>query len=163
MQYKTTILYENKKVEIKTTNKALEGKFSLPDFLKAVRIARNHDIIQTHLLTDYAKKDCEEFETGKQRIPRHYLKCFATPYRIPMKIAQLGYVPKEETKNKLAERLKELRLNHEVPQIIFAAELGIARSTYASYETGRNEPDIHTLIKIADYYKVSLDYLVGRM
>ena len=40
--------------------------------------------------------------------------------------------------------------------------LGIAQTTYAGYETGRYEPDLETLTKIADYYKISIDYLIGR-
>lgn len=162
MRYNATIKYEDKTVTIKVTNKILEGTFDLPEFLKLVRNSRNHTIQITHMLTDFETQDCEDYETGKQRIPKDYLKCFAPRYGLPMKISQLGYDEEEETKSKLAIRLKELRLSHVIPQKIFANEIGVARSTYACYETGKNEPDIYTLIKIADYYKVSLDYLVGR-
>ena len=40
--------------------------------------------------------------------------------------------------------------------------LKIPRTTYSSYEQNKSEPSIETLIKLADYYNVSLDYLVGR-
>jgi transcriptional regulator with XRE-family HTH domain len=40
--------------------------------------------------------------------------------------------------------------------------LGIAKSTYASYETGYRQPPIDALIKIADFFKTSLDALVDR-
>lgn len=40
--------------------------------------------------------------------------------------------------------------------------LGIAKSTYASYETGYRQPPIDALIKIADFFNVSLDILVAR-
>lgn len=40
--------------------------------------------------------------------------------------------------------------------------LGVARSTYAMYEQGNREMDYAMLIKLADFYKVSLDYLFGR-
>ncbi|SFG47013.1 helix-turn-helix domain-containing protein [Sporolactobacillus nakayamae] len=40
--------------------------------------------------------------------------------------------------------------------------LGIAKSTYASYETGYRQPPIDALIKIADFFKTSLDTLVDR-
>ena len=162
MQYKATIRYQNRELEIKVTNKTLENRFSLPEFLKAVRVSRNHDIFQTHLFTDYPPQDCQDFEEGKKDITQKYLNCFATAYKIPKKIVKLGYIPSQKTKSELAERLTALRLNANIPQFAMASDLDIARSTYASYETGRNEPDIHTLIKIAEYYNVSLDYLVGR-
>lgn len=41
-----------------------------------------------------------------------------------------------------------------------ADKLGIARTTYASYEQGKREPDHETLIKIADYYDVTIDFLL---
>lgn len=43
-----------------------------------------------------------------------------------------------------------------------AKDLNITRATYANYECGKTQPDINTLIKIANYYGVSLDYLCGR-
>lgn len=43
-----------------------------------------------------------------------------------------------------------------------ADALGIAKSTYASYETGYRQPPIDVLIKIADFFTVSLDTLVNR-
>jgi len=42
-----------------------------------------------------------------------------------------------------------------------ATDLNIPTSTYNQYETGKRKPDIRTLRKIAKYYGVSLDYLVG--
>ncbi len=43
-----------------------------------------------------------------------------------------------------------------------AESLGIPFETYRSYEIGRNQADYETLIKIAEYYKVSIDYVIGR-
>lgn len=163
MSYNTTIQYENKSINIKTQKKALEGNFTLPAFLKKVRIENKESIEGTHMGTDFPINDCLDFEEGKQRIPREYLKMFTLKYKIPRKIEILGYVQEEDTKKILAERLKELRMNKEMPQFLMAAAIDVSRSTYASYETGRNEPDIHTLIKIANFHKVSLDYLVGRL
>ena len=44
-----------------------------------------------------------------------------------------------------------------------ANDLGIGLSTLSQYETGKREPDIKTLIKIADYFDCSADYLLGRV
>lgn len=62
----------------------------------------------------------------------------------------------------LAENLKYLRKEHALSQQKIADILGIPQRRYSNYETGTSEPNIETLIKIADYYKISLDYLVGR-
>ena len=43
-----------------------------------------------------------------------------------------------------------------------ADALNIAKSTYASYEYGKREPNIEMLIKIANHYNVTVDYLLGR-
>lgn len=62
----------------------------------------------------------------------------------------------------LGERLKNLRSKQRprLSQQALSDKLGLNRATYARYETGDNEPDYETLIKIADYYDVSLDYLI---
>ena len=59
-------------------------------------------------------------------------------------------------------RLKELRMRQGFSQTELANKLGIKRVTYNKYELGNNEPDIKTMIEIANYFGVSLDYLCGR-
>lgn len=59
-------------------------------------------------------------------------------------------------------RLKELREQKKISQIKLTQELNISPITYNRYETGKREPNIETLIKLADFYNVTLDYLVGR-
>jgi len=61
-----------------------------------------------------------------------------------------------------ANRLKECRKNIHKTQRDVAAALGITESGYQKYELGKNEPKMETLNKIADYYNVSIDYLMGR-
>lgn len=58
--------------------------------------------------------------------------------------------------------LKELRIKNKMYQKDVAKILGIERTTYVKYETGVTEPDIKTLIKLADIFNVTLDYLLGR-
>lgn len=60
------------------------------------------------------------------------------------------------------ERLKELRSDLSLTQEQFATVLNLSRSTVAYYESGMRSPDIQKLILIADYFNVSLDYLLGR-
>lgn len=61
-----------------------------------------------------------------------------------------------------SHRLKTLRKTKGLTQKEIANRLGIARTTYAGYEQGEREPDYETLIKIADYFNVPVDYILGR-
>ncbi|WP_076178653.1 helix-turn-helix domain-containing protein [Clostridium botulinum] len=60
------------------------------------------------------------------------------------------------------DRLKELREQKQLTQNEFASILGIGRTTLSHYELNNREPDFETLEKIANYFDVSIDYLVGR-
>lgn len=60
------------------------------------------------------------------------------------------------------ERIRDLREDHDLKQKDLANYLSIDQSTYSDYETGKINIPVEMLIKIADYYNVSLDYLVGR-
>lgn len=62
----------------------------------------------------------------------------------------------------LHKRLLKLRVDGKMTQKEFSAKLGIARTTYSGYELGTSEPDNDTLQKLADYYGVTTDYLLGR-
>jgi len=59
-------------------------------------------------------------------------------------------------------RLKELRLINNLTQKDISLKTNMPQSTYNNYENGKREPNIETLINLANYYNVSLDYLVGR-
>jgi len=63
---------------------------------------------------------------------------------------------------KLAERLKELRIDKEVSQKKVAEEIGISQSVYCDYENGKVEPTASIIIKLANYFNVSTDYLLGK-
>ena len=60
------------------------------------------------------------------------------------------------------ERIRNLREDHDLKQKDLSKYLSIDQSTYSDYENGRINIPVEMLIKIADYYNVSLDYLVGR-
>lgn len=59
-------------------------------------------------------------------------------------------------------RLKELRKFHKKTQQDVADILGITRGAYSNIENAKREPDINTLNILAEYYDVSIDYLLGR-
>lgn len=58
--------------------------------------------------------------------------------------------------------LKELRTEKEITQSKMASDFNMSRNTIASWEAKKREPPIETLIQIATYFDVSLDYLCGR-
>ena len=59
-------------------------------------------------------------------------------------------------------RLNELRKKKGISQLRLATDLNTTQNTISRYETGEREPGIDELIKIADYFNVSVDYLIGR-
>ena len=59
-------------------------------------------------------------------------------------------------------RLAQLRKARKVSQIKLAMELNTNQNTISLYETGEREADYSTLIRIADYFNVSIDYLLER-
>lgn len=59
-------------------------------------------------------------------------------------------------------RLKELRLQHGISQLKLAMDLNMNQNSISRYENGAREADYATLIKFADYFDVSVDYLLER-
>ncbi|WP_248927151.1 helix-turn-helix domain-containing protein [Paenibacillus hamazuiensis] len=64
---------------------------------------------------------------------------------------------------KYGERIALLREKHSMTQEDLSSKLGITRASLSHYENNRREPDYETILKIADLFKVSVDYLVGRV
>ena len=59
-------------------------------------------------------------------------------------------------------RLQQLKMQNNLMQKTIAADNGLSIRAYQYYERGEREPSMSTLIALADYFDVSLDYLVGR-
>lgn len=62
----------------------------------------------------------------------------------------------------LSKNIKQLRIDKGVEKSRLLTYLGVTARTYDRYEDGTRKPDIETLLKIADYYDCSLDYLVRK-
>lgn len=62
---------------------------------------------------------------------------------------------------KIPDILKELRKLKDVKQEDVAKAIGISKSGYGYYEQGRSMPDPEMLLKLAEYFNVSVDYLLG--
>ena len=63
---------------------------------------------------------------------------------------------------KLYKRIRDLREDRDLNQTAVAKMLGMPQTGYSKYETGENDVPTDILIKLADFYGVSVDYLLGR-
>ena len=59
-------------------------------------------------------------------------------------------------------RIKELREDKKISQTTLAVSVGTSQRNIGRWENGENEPTYSQLVKIADYFGVTIDYLVGR-
>lgn len=60
------------------------------------------------------------------------------------------------------KRIKELRIDNDKKQIEIAKILGIKQPQYVLYENGKRTIQIDYLLKLADYYNTTTDYILGR-
>ena len=68
----------------------------------------------------------------------------------------------ERDTDMLFENIRNLREDNDKKQKELAENLNIKQTTYSKYELGKINIPIEVFIKLADYYDVSIDYLVGR-
>lgn len=66
------------------------------------------------------------------------------------------------SKEIFARRLSNLRTASSVSQLAIASKIGVGRTSVTLLETGQRAPSVEVLCALADYFDVSLDYLVGR-
>ncbi len=59
-------------------------------------------------------------------------------------------------------RIRDLRNDHDITQKELAKILGMSQTGYSKYETGENDIPTEILIRLADYYNVSIDYLLDQ-
>lgn len=64
--------------------------------------------------------------------------------------------------NIFGENLKTLRLSENLSQTKLGEELGVCNQTVSFWELGKREPDLDMLLKIAEFFEVSTDYLLGK-
>ena len=73
-----------------------------------------------------------------------------------------GSTKNYEEGKRMEFRLKQLRKQRKISQLKLSLDLNMNQNTISRYENLEREADYKTLIKIADYFNVSLDYLLGR-
>ena len=65
--------------------------------------------------------------------------------------------------NKFAQRIKELRKEKHWSQEFLASQIGYSKSAIGEWEKRHKEPNFDTLIKLANLFDISIDYLLGRV
>ncbi len=61
----------------------------------------------------------------------------------------------------ICERIRALRVDRDIKQIVIADYLGIKQNTYAQYESGERGISPEMIVKLAQYYRVTTDYIMG--
>lgn len=97
--------------------------------------------------TDYLLNDIQNKSANNKELD----DCQLQPYKLP-----------NEKEKVMSNRLKELRSSAGLTQKELATVLGVAQPTLSGWETGHFQIDYDSLIKIADYFNTSIDYLLGR-
>lgn len=117
-----------------------------------------------------ARATYTNYESGKKKPPYEQLiklsKFFnvSTDYLLGITNNKDAICKLKTTENTLefGERIKELRNTRKTTQKEMADILGVDRSTYIGYETDKTKPSYEILLKLADYFSVSIDFLTGR-
>ena len=72
------------------------------------------------------------------------------------------YIFFRKEKTMFSERLKSLRIQHNLTQKQIAEFLGTSQPSYQNWEKGTRKPSRNTIQKLADFFNVSTDYLLGK-
>ncbi|MBQ7307141.1 MAG: helix-turn-helix domain-containing protein [Clostridia bacterium] len=128
--------------------------------IKELRLDKKLTQEQLSKIVNKADSTVRMWELGKSEPDSETIKILANYFKVTTDYL-LG---REITNNNsiINFRLKELRKMKNLTQAKLAELLNISRSTIAMYETGASEPDLNTLNKIANYFNVTLDYLLDR-
>ena len=110
------------------------------------------------------------YESGKREIPMHLMIILADYYGVPIDYLAgrsdsdySEHITKAEPDSpRLYHKIRDIREDHDMPQREIAAVLEITPQQYQLYESGKREMPMHLFIKLAEYYEVTIDYLVGR-
>lgn len=134
---------------------------SIGSNIKNLRVA--HDLTQSDLgriagVTDKAVSSWE----SDAKVPRMgAVQRIADYFSIPKSAILDDSTPISAPSDVFASKLKALRKQHGLTQTQFAKEFNVANGTIAMWESGKRKPDLDTLRRIADFFGVTADYLLG--
>ena len=157
--YVVHLTYKDKSLHYRTADPMLSGYHSLNEYIDILRKAAGVSYEDVAKVTTYNEKWFKKlFLDPEQPIMQSELRYLTKAFPIPKNVIKLA---DDNVRPIHAKRMMELRQERNWSQDEIAQKLNISRTTYAGYETGRNEPDIKMLVKIAETYKVPTDYILG--
>lgn len=118
-----------------------------------------------HPIIDHTKESYKKgYEIGSNKeIPiNKVIEELSTTIKDEYKTANELTKMRTDRKKAVAKRLSSLREEADLKQKEVSQKTGINVTTLSGYELGRNEPNVETLVRLADLYDVSLDYLLCR-
>ena len=119
--------------------------------------------MQLAIKTGYtSRSSINKIELGVNDVPRKKLSLFAEALKVNIDYLLEIDIPMDIEDNIFKIKLKELREKKDISQYQLAADLHLSQSTIGNWEAGKREPNFKTLKCIADYFDVSIDYLLGR-
>lgn len=137
--------------------------------LKQVREDKNINQIETAKILNISNSAYERYENEHDTFPINHLIKICDYFNVSLDYL-FGFtdIPNyknihEITKEKAILRLKEFRKENKLTQVKLASILNVANGTIANYECGRNLIATPFLYEICKKYKVSADYLIGRI
>lgn len=160
---------------------------TIGEIIKEFRKANNLSLRELAKMTGLSHTYIDKLEkgydprTGKKVEPTMYtIACIAEAMKVPREslLKEIGYIdnnnddnpdhawqpvatPKDEN-NIVMNRIKELRKEKGMTQAELAKILNVSDRSVGFYETGERDPDTETLNKLANFFDVSVDYLLGR-
>lgn len=131
--------------------------------IRALRKATGLTMKQFGALMGVAESTISLYETGKNEPDISMLKKMSEFFGVSIDyLLNFSDLKEPRLDPSLTCRLKELRTSRGYTQEIVASFLDITRAAYTNLENGKRQCDIATLLRLADYYGVTLDYLLGR-
>ena len=125
---------------------------------------------QVAQILEITSQQYQLYESGKREMPTHLFIKLAEYYEVTTDYLvgrsnddYSDYVSeKQKTLSYYYQKIRDIREDKDLYQHQVSDLLGITRQQYQLYESGKREMPMHLFIKLADYYEVTIDYLVGR-
>ena len=135
-------------------------------------VRTDFDMIQREVadILEITPQQYQLYESGKREIPMHLMIILADYYGVPIDYLAgrsdsdySEHITKAQPDSpRLYHKIRDIREDHDMPQREIATVLEITPQQYQLYESGKREMPMHLFIKLAEYYEVTIDYLVGR-
>lgn len=141
-------------------------------YKKLREVREDFDMSQKQVaqILEITSQQYQLYESGKREMPTHLFIKLAEYYEVTTDYLvgrsnddYSDYVSeKQKTLSYYYQKIRDIREDKDLYQHQVSDLLGITRQQYQLYESGKREMPMHLFIKLADYYEVTIDYLVGR-